>query len=170
MRIGIGSKNPTKVKAVEEMAFTLGAWVEAFEVPSKVSPQPLSDEETQRGALERARGCLDFGVDIGMGLEGGVEMEGDKLYLTSFGALVDSQGLSFTCKAPRILMPSCFIPALLQGRELSTLMEEFSKIENIHQKEGAVGIFTKGLISRKELFGYLCKILMGQYLYTTCPK
>ncbi|EQD61665.1 protein containing DUF84, partial [mine drainage metagenome] len=46
-------------------------------VPSGVASQPLSAEETVRGAILRARGALAAvpGADIGLGLEGGVDFD-----------------------------------------------------------------------------------------------
>ena len=50
-----------------------GVEVRGLPVASGVSPFPLSDEETLRGAVNRARGAaeLEPGADYSVGLEGG---------------------------------------------------------------------------------------------------
>ena len=79
MKILVGSKNPVKLKAVEE---TFGLYYDSIEViglnvESNVSDQPINDE-TYKGAENRARSlsilnieknlCADFFV----GIEGGI--------------------------------------------------------------------------------------------------
>ncbi len=67
----VGSKNPTKIQAVRNVFPELE--LSSREVPSKVSAQPFSDEETRIGAVNRAKACAAGSADaIGIGLEGGV--------------------------------------------------------------------------------------------------
>src|SRR5688572_30530815 len=73
--VAVGSGNPVKLAAVMEVLEGVwpGARVEAQPVPSGVADQPFGDDETIRGARERAmaaRRALD--ADVGIGLEGGV--------------------------------------------------------------------------------------------------
>ena len=79
LRVAVGSKNPVKVAAVRQ------AFFRAFpdrplvcvghDVPSGVPDQPWGRDETQSGALQRARGaCMaETGADYAVGIEGGVE-------------------------------------------------------------------------------------------------
>lgn len=57
MIIAVGSTNPAKVGAVEEawQEFNRTGTVLSASVPSGVSDQPFSDEETIEGAIHRAR-------------------------------------------------------------------------------------------------------------------
>jgi inosine/xanthosine triphosphatase len=79
IEIAVGSKNPTKLKAVERAANQL--WTErsrivGFDVPSGVVNQPMSDGAMLEGARIRASNAsirmpmADFAV----GLEGGIRM------------------------------------------------------------------------------------------------
>src|SRR3989344_4160744 len=74
-RVTVGSKNKAKVDAVAEILRDYGhlqdATVEGLEVPSEVSAQPKSLEETIRGARNRAKNSFsnsDFSVGIESGL------------------------------------------------------------------------------------------------------
>ena len=61
------------------------AEITSLSVPSGVSAQPFSDEETMQGAINRAKRALEEGAPIGIGLEGGV-MKRSTVYLCVTGA------------------------------------------------------------------------------------
>jgi non-canonical (house-cleaning) NTP pyrophosphatase len=44
-------------------------------------------------------------------------------------------------------------------------MEKISSIENIKEKEGAIGYFTNNQIIRSDIFVHIVKLLYGQYLF-----
>ena len=78
MIIVVASTNPAKILAVRrafETAFQAPAETRGVAVSSGVAEQPLSNEETLRGALNRARNArLAFPEgDYWVGIEGGVE-------------------------------------------------------------------------------------------------
>lgn len=164
MKIIIGSENPTKISAVQE-AFKTNEIV-SLDVPSNVSPQPFSDEETRKGAINRARQCAGSTSDaIGIGLEGGVMYIDQQLYLCNWGALVTSQGQVFTASGARILLPQEIATQLEKGYELGHLMDDYALKKEVSKKEGAVGIFTNNLITRKEMFMHVVMLLKGQWEY-----
>lgn len=163
MKIIVGSMNKAKVKAVETIF--PNSDVTPFSALSNVSSQPLTNRETRKGAINRAYYCYKEVPDaICFGLEGGVTIIDDELYLCSWGALV-VEGELYTAGGPNILLPSQFIEPLQMGVELAQLMEEYTSLKNVRQKEGAVGIFTNGVVSRSELFSYIVKLLKGQMIY-----
>lgn len=76
MKIIIGSKNPAKISAVQAAFSDYEADIMSEDVPSGVNDQPFSDEETIKGAINRAFGALEIsGGQIGIGLEGGVQKQ-----------------------------------------------------------------------------------------------
>ncbi|MFB7139150.1 DUF84 family protein [Gottfriedia sp. NPDC056225] len=161
MKITIGSLNPTKVGAVQNVFKDFS--VSGIKVPSNVSDQPLTDLETMNGAVNRAHNArLARGSDIGIGLEGGVIIENDKLFLCNWGALVYENDVVLASGA-KILLPSEFISDLQNGTELAVLMERYTNEKDIRSKEGAVGIFTNGRITRTQIFEHICELLLGQY-------
>ncbi|GGM26333.1 NTPase [Paraliobacillus quinghaiensis] len=162
MAIIIGSKNPTKVKAVQEVFNNQIVYAE--DVPSNVSNQPLSDEETLMGASNRAKQAIDLNnAEIGIGLEGGVmELDG-MTYLCSWGAMIDKKGVQFNASGARIPLPIEITEGLRQGKELGDLMDLYAQKQDVRKNEGAIGIFTNNLIGRKEMFVHILKLMKGQH-------
>ncbi|KGX89413.1 NTPase [Pontibacillus halophilus JSM 076056 = DSM 19796] len=169
MKIIVGSKNPTKVHAVQQVFHDCD--IEGMEVSSKVSSQPFSDEETREGAINRARECAsqEKGA-IGVGLEGGVmEFEGD-LYLCNWGALVCDKENVYTASGARIPLPDEVASELNKGKELGDVMDAYTKKKGVRNNEGAIGVFTNGLVNRDELFAHVVKLLKGQYDMFQCNE
>lgn len=166
MKVAIGSKNPAKVGAVEEVVLPLGGSVQAVSVESGVSDQPFSDEETMQGALNRARNAREaLEADWGIGLEGGVVETSFGLFVCNWGALIDTYGNEILAGGASIRLPDEFLQPLRQGEELSVLMEHYTKQKDIRSGQGAVGIFTNGWLDRKEMFAQVMRLLYGQYLF-----
>ena len=63
------------------------------------------------------------------------------------------------------MLPEEIANKLRDGKELGPVMDEFTNTQNIRHTEGAVGIFTKGLIDRKSMFEHIVTLLIGQVYY-----
>lgn len=164
MKVAVGSTNKTKVHAVEVVLQE--AEVIALSVPSHVSAQPFSDEETLQGAKNRARLAMKEGdADIGIGLEGGVLKTEEGLLLCNWGALMTKEGKEFIAGGARIPLPNEFLKPLENGKELSEIMNEYMKRHDIGSSEGAMGIFTNNYVTRTDLFVHVTQLLAGQYMY-----
>ncbi|MFC0300945.1 DUF84 family protein [Virgibacillus soli] len=164
MKIIIGSKNPAKMEAVKTVFSD--AVVEADSVPSDVSAQPFSDEETREGAINRAKACSKRHENtIGIGLEGGVMYVGKQLFLCNWGALVTEEGNVFTASGARIALPTEIEEQLKFGTELGDVMDAYAKKQDVRKKEGAIGIFTNDLVSRSDMFVHVVQLLRGQWEY-----
>lgn len=160
MQVVVGSQNKAKVKAVKSVFSDYE--VKALSALSNVSKQPLTNEETRQGAINRAYYCFkEKPHALCIGLEGGVTIIADELYLCSWGALVVGDKL-FTAGGTNIALPSEFRKPLQNGIELSELMESYTKLRNVRHNEGAIGIFTNKIISRSELFAHIVMMLKGQ--------
>ena len=44
-------------------------------------------------------------------------------------------------------------------------MDDYAKMKNVRKHEGAIGIFTDGVINRVEMFTHIMNLLVGQYHY-----
>jgi inosine/xanthosine triphosphatase len=165
MKVAVGSKNPAKVKAVHDIIVSLDWDVEGIDVPSHVSAQPFSDEETRKGALNRANACVDAGYAIGIGLEGGVDETEEGLFLCNWGVMVTKNGDTYYASGAKILLPDVICDGVRSGEELGDVMAAFTKKHDVRKKEGAVGIFTAGRVSRSDMFTHIVNLLVGQYEY-----
>jgi len=162
MKIMVGSKNPVKVSAVEEAfkKYWPDCEVVGVEVKSGVAEQPMSEEETRKGAKARATIALGQ-ADFGVGLEGGVtELEG-KMYECAWVCVIGKNGpptyettvgngggLYFE-------LPEGVAKRIREGGELGPIMDELTREKNVKQRSGAIGIFTKGQLDRKTAYVHL---------------
>jgi len=167
MKIAIGTTNRAKVDAVKN-AFRHFPSVEFIElnVPSEVSEQPFSDEETLQGAMNRAKNALvKEQAHIGIGLEGGVFESDEICYLCNWGALVDHNFNVYVAGGARIPLPSEIYEALKKGKELGEIMDTYTNQDDVRQNEGAIGIFTNGMVTRSQMFQHILHMLIGQWEY-----
>ncbi|WP_342543229.1 DUF84 family protein [Paenisporosarcina sp. FSL H8-0542] len=168
MKIAIGTKNQAKVNAVENICSSLLENVDFFSVsvPSNVSDQPIGDEETLLGAKNRAwLAFKESQAEISFGLEGGVKEINGQLFVCNWGVLHTKTGQQFIAGGAQIPLPAEVAEPIRIGEELGPVMESYTKQVGIRHKEGAVGVFTNGLVNRSVMFEHIVKLLIGQYLY-----
>jgi inosine/xanthosine triphosphatase len=165
--IALGSTNKAKISAVEQVVQSFEMKVLPISVPSGVSPQPLSDEETLAGARQRARLAREkANADFGIGLEGGVVITPQTLFLCNWGALTDGT-YEVIAGGARIPLPEEFRKPLMAGVELGVLIDQYAQKHDVRNHEGTVGILTNGILTRAQLFAQVTQLLIGQYLHQT---
>lgn len=155
MKIAVGSTNPVKVAAVRQMVLCHwpGAQVIALDVPSGVGVMPMSDAESLRGAQNRARAAqAQAQADLGVGLEGGVNLEKIGLVLHGWVAVVDGNGRIGIGGAGRLPLPPAIAQRVLAGEELGPVMDEVLGRAEVRKQGGAVGALTAGLVLRQDAF------------------
>lgn len=162
MRVCVGSNNPVKVSAVEE-AFKL-YWPECsvvgVEVESGVAGQPMSEEETIRGAKNRANKALSIGGDYGLGIEGGVaEIEG-KLFECAWVCVMRQSQITNSQIAQMeyglggglyFELPPKVAEEIRKGGELGPIMAKVMKYD-VKRTNGAIGVLTKDRLDRKSAY------------------
>jgi len=178
--------------------------VKGFEVSSGVDDQPRSDEETQRGAVNRAKEALkmlvvsdqdvvplsshsahivrnqqddspaleslagessNLGDDqkLGIGLEGGVfaDQNGD-LWSTVWVAVVDREKNVFTANGARCKVPEPIASLIKNGEEMGPAVDSLlASGQSVRQKEGMIGVITKGFVDRTEEYSAIAKFALG---------
>ncbi|MFS0562955.1 DUF84 family protein [Terribacillus sp. 179-K 1B1 HS] len=169
MNLIIGSKNPAKVNAVS--AVFGDTWtLKSAAVDSGVSAQPMSDEETRLGAVQRALACSKLtGATAGIGLEGGVTEMDDGLYICNWGALAVGDEV-WSASGAKLLLPDFIAESVREGKELGPVMRAFTSRQDISTTDGAVGVFTDGHMSRAAMFEHICLLLKGQYAFYLANK
>lgn len=159
IKIKVGSKNQAKVAAVEELLSDYphlsGAEVVDVGSSSQVSDQPLSLEETVRGAINRAQNC--FGeCDYSVGIESGLmKVPGSKsgymdvCVCAIFDGKESHLGLSSAWEFPDTKVMDLIVKG---GLDMSKAINKAGMTKNaeVGSAEGAIGILTKGRIDRKE--------------------
>lgn len=152
LHVAVGSTNPGKIKAVKtvcEQAFP-GCTVTGIEVPSGVRVQPLGAAETAEGARNRARAALQTvpGAQLGMGLEGGMELDGQLIHCAVIVSAEGRENLAWSVSFP---LPPPLVARVLAGEELSPVMDELTQTTDSRKNVGAVGILTNGLFTRVDM-------------------
>ncbi|HEX8946924.1 MAG TPA: inosine/xanthosine triphosphatase [Candidatus Paceibacterota bacterium] len=159
MKVVIGTQNRAKVAAVEEILrdypHLAAAEIDARAVASDVSDQPLSLEETVRGACNRAKNA--FGdCDYAIGMEGGfMQVPNSKSgYMNvSACAVFDGEnmhvGLSPAFETPDAEVMRLVVEDGLNFTEAGNRTGMTNDAE-IGKHGGLIGLLTKGKIDRKE--------------------
>ncbi len=155
MIVAVGSTNNVKVEATKRAfsKFYKDVSVIGVKVESDVPPQPINEQAFQ-GAFNRATNALKLvkDADFGVGIEGSVIKIFDRYYCTGFVVIISRSGEMHTGFSGWFECPSKILPRLLSGEELGSLMDEVSGRKNVKYNEGAIGILTRGVISRTDLY------------------
>lgn len=166
--VAIGTSNKAKIGAVEQVIrmYQPSAEFVYSDVESNVSEQPFSDIETRQGAINRAKNTLALTqADLSFGLEGGVHEIDEQMYCCNWGAVALQDGTVFSAAGAQFMLPEVIAKEIRAGKELGPIMDVYTNEQNIRQHKGAIGIFTNGLIDRKEMFEHIVKLLIGQVLF-----
>ena len=167
MRVAVGSKNPVKIRAVElaVQSFWPEATIVSETVPSGVSEQPRSEAEAIDGAMNRARLSMEMtGAEMGFGMEGYTFETGHGMFLSGIVVVLDSSGKKGIGCSGRMLLPEKLAAEIRNGEELGPLVDRFIGGNNIKQKQGTIGIFTKGKLSRTEEFEKAVTLALAPFI------
>lgn len=151
MKIAVGSINPSKLKAVKIVVRKIfpKAQVIAVDVKSGVSNQPKSDDESVRGALNRAKAALKkSGADFAIGMEGGMHKINNDYFECGWVAVIDNKGNIGLGSSARYMLSAKITKKLLSGRELAHVMDELTGEKDTGKKGGAMGILTNNHLPR----------------------
>ena len=158
-RIAVGSRNPVKVSAVQSVVrqWSPLSVVEGVPAASGVPDQPVGDDETIRGAVQRARAArLALDADIGVGLEGGVvELEGGAMRSCAWAAVALRDGREFVGGSLAMPLPPSVAALVRSGVELGHAMDSVTGGRDTKHGAGAVGILTHGMIDRQRAYEVL---------------
>lgn len=154
----VASHNPAKMRAVQD-AFSLvfpgePAGYTATEADSGVSDQPMSNDETRTGAENRARHACESHPDrdFWIGLEGGIELQGDQLMAFAWMAVLDRNGLLSMSRTASLPLPPAVRKLIDQGLELGDANDQVFSTVNSKHEGGAFGLLTDGLYTREGVY------------------
>ncbi|MCK5562517.1 MAG: inosine/xanthosine triphosphatase [Thermoplasmata archaeon] len=156
VKVAVGSDNEVKVRAVKNvfgMVFD-NLEVEMVPVSSGVQAQPW-DEETITGAQNRASGALEKSQDahFGVGIEAGLieNKTTGKHFDVQYCAIQDRGGRVTLGHGSGFYYPNLVFERVKAGSTVGQVMSEFTSIDDIGHKQGAIGFLSKGLLSREAL-------------------
>lgn len=156
-KVVVASKNPVKIKAVkggfarmfpeEEFEF------EGVSAESGVSDQPMSDEETLMGAFNRVKNAKDivYDVDFWVGIEGGLEKKNFGMEAFAW-VVVESKDKVGRARSATFFVPEKVGKLVEEGMELGDADDVVFGRSNSKQKNGAVGLLTRNVITRTSYY------------------
>jgi len=164
----VGSTNPVKLAAaaaVLRRVYGGGVDVTPIAVPANVPEQPWGNEETLRGALNRAWAALRRGgTTIGIGFEGGLLAVERRVFTCAWCAVVRADGLVGIGGGENVLLPPEVAAAVQAGAELGPAMDALTGLHNIKQRSGAIGILTAGWLDRQAAYEHMLTLALARLL------
>ena len=160
MIIAVGSTNPVKVNAVKKAFARYFGEIEvvSIRVRTTVSPQPITIEETIKGAVERGYNALKMvkNATYGVGIEAGfirVPFTITGFFDLQLCAIVDEDNRVTLGASAAFEFPLEAVEKVLKGevKESEEVMEKIAGIKSIGDKIGAIGYLSKGFMLREDL-------------------
>jgi inosine/xanthosine triphosphatase len=164
----VGSTNPVKIaaaRAVLRRVYGDAVCVEACRVGSGVSLQPWGDEETLRGARNRAQAALRVNrATLGIGFEGGLVEVGGRVFTCAWCAVAREDGAMGMAGGAHLLLPPSVAVSVRAGSELGPTMDVLTGLHNTKEHQGAIGILTDGHLDRQSAYEHLLTLALAPLL------
>jgi inosine/xanthosine triphosphatase len=169
--VAVGSTRGPKLDAVREALAAIGSRMDGdapFEivgetVPSGVRHTPLSREEIMKGARQRAEALIGIARESHkpwkyfVGLEGGIDIIQERrhrwAFLENWAYVADGAGRESFGQSGAVLLPEPLVKRVVdEGIELSEAIDGFAGGRGIRDAQGAWGVLTGDLITRRDAF------------------
>ena len=175
LKVIVASNNPVKINATRkafEAVFDQDLSFHGASIPSDVADQPMSDEETLRGALNRTNGARENFPEAAywVGIEGGVDQLGEEMYTFAW-IVVQSTDRLGKAKSASIPLAPLVVKRLQNGEELGLINDDIFGQQDSKKIGGAAGLLTRNLLSREKIYREAIILalvpFMNEELYTT---
>lgn len=153
-RIIVASTNPVKIAAAlagfQRMFPHETYTASGVNVPSGVSHQPMSDDETLFGATTRAENARQHSpdADYWVGIEGGVDTHSGALQSFAWVCVIGAQGQVGKARTAAYYLPEETASLVRGGMELGDADDVVFGRSNSKQQNGSVGLLTGDVIDR----------------------
>jgi inosine/xanthosine triphosphatase len=157
-KIIVASTNPAKIKAAidgfSRMFPEEDFMAEGVTVDSGVNDQPMSDQETFQGALNRAHKASEAiaDADYYVGLEGGIEINGKEMEAFAWIVIKSHEGKLGKARTGVFILPSKIVSLISEGKELGEADDIVFGKTNSKQGSGSVGILTNDVTTRSSYY------------------
>lgn len=152
-KIIVASKNPVKIQSTllgfQEMFPDGDFEASGVSIPSGVNDQPMGDEETFQGALNRAKGAqkAQSNADFWVGIEGGNIRQGDDMEVMAWVVVLHQKGMG-KARSAGFFLPPKVIELVNQGYELGHADDIVFGVDNSKQTSGSTGLLTDNVMNR----------------------
>lgn len=166
----VGSNNPVKVEAVREVFskhFKKDLTVFGLTTYSRVKPQPLTDRETFKGALNRAKSAIMRveEADFGVGIEGGLHEHTYGWFERQIVVIIDKKGQIGIGASGGLVLPDKIVkPVVEEGKELAKVVDLLFGTKDIGKDIGMFGLLTKKNVTRKDSLIHGVSFALARFL------
>lgn len=169
----VGSTNPVKIQAstyaVSQLFPHAQVNCQGCNAPSGVPEQPMTQEDTLQGAINRVEYCQNNQnnptADLYIAIEGGVDQFSHGPATFAYVVIENKNQRLVGCSA-RLPLPAMIYQALNEGEELGNVMDKLFNTDNIKQKGGAIGLLTQGAETRESIYIQALILAMAPLLNT----
>lgn len=153
-KIVVASKNPVKITTTlagfKKMFQNESFEVTGTSVKSDVSDQPVTEEETLQGALNRVENAQisEPNADYWVGIEGGIQETNGALLTFAWIVVKSTDGKLGKGRTGSFFLPNKVAQLIKQGKELGEADDIVFNKQNSKQENGAVGILTGDVLTR----------------------
>jgi len=157
-KIIVASKNPVKINAAlggfKKMFPNETFEIQGVSVASGVSDQPMTDEETVRGARTRAENAsVEYPhADFWVGIEGGIEDTHNEMQAFAWIVVKSKDGNVGRGRTGMFFLPPQVAYHVRQGKELGDADDIVFGKTNSKQANGAIGLLTDNIIHREHYY------------------
>lgn len=173
--VAVGSTNPVKADAARAAfgaAFPTRAFCfSTYAVPSGVRAQPMGDEETREGALNRARAAraahaAATGVEpaFAVGLEGGCAEEFGELTCGAWMCVLGPAGRESFSRTGTFALPPAVAALVRAGVELGDADDRVFGRVGSKAQDGTVGLLTKGALTRTTYYVHALLLALAPFI------
>lgn len=187
--VAVGSTRSPKLDAVREALAAIGSRLDGdaqFEivgeaVPSGVRHTPLSRDEIMKGARQRAEALIGIAREnhkpwkYFVGLEGGIDIIHERghrwAFLENWAYVADGTGRESFGQSGAVLLPEPLVKSVVdEGIELSEAIDAFAGGRGIRDAQGAWGVLTGNLITRRDAFRVAVINAFAPFFETSSPS
>lgn len=157
-KVIVASKNPVKINTTHEGFIKMFPdqllEIEGVSAESGVPDQPLSEEETLTGAINRADNASKStpDADFWVGIEGGLEEVDGHLEAFAWIVVKSKDGKYGKGRTGSFFLPDKVAELIRDGMELGDADDVVFKKSNSKQSNGAVGILTNDALTRTTFY------------------
>ncbi|MBW9429989.1 inosine/xanthosine triphosphatase [Atlantibacter hermannii] len=145
--------NPAKIQAILRAfneIFTPGSChITSVDVESGVPEQPFGNHETRLGARNRVANARELcpDADFWVAIEAGIDDDSTFSWVVIENAHQRGEARSATLPLPAVILKK-----VRAGQALGPVMSAYTGISEIGRKEGAIGVFTAGALTRSSVY------------------
>lgn len=145
--------NPAKIRAILhafQQIFGEGAChIDSVAVDSGVPEQPLGNEQTRAGARNRVANArlAQPEADFWVAIEAGIDDDS-----TFSWVVIETREQRGEARSATLPLPEVILEKVRAGEALGPAMSRYTGIDEIGRKEGAIGVFTAGKLTRASVY------------------